>query len=120
MAEFLSSAEFEAYNQLTDQLIVRGIKVGDILECEGGYVLDHPTLKVPILKVQLWSLLDGTGPRWFIRQYGMYKGTTAFVPDLRLKSYVKEGTRFEVVKVSRMSVVLKKTTKPLFPYQGKM
>jgi len=105
----------------TEELLARGIKVGDVLECEGGYVLAHSQLKTPVLKVQLWAMLDGTGPRWFVRQMGFYRGTTAFVPDLPIKHYVKPGTRFEVVTTSRMSVVLKVVEdKPLFPYKGKM
>jgi hypothetical protein len=105
----------------TRELLDRGIKVGDVLECEGGYVLAHNQLKTPVLKVQLWAMLDGTGPRWFVRQQGICRGTTAFVPDLLIKHYVKPGTRFEVVKAARMSVTLKVVEdKPLFPYKGKM
>jgi hypothetical protein len=113
--------DFDRHNKLTNELLARGIKVGDVLECEGGYVLAHSQLKTPVLKVQLWAMLDGTGPRWFVRQMGLYRGTTAFVPDLLIKQYVKPGTRFEVVKATRMSVVLKVVEdKPIFPYKGKM
>ena len=114
------SIDYDKVEAQHDALAKRGFKVGDVLECEGGRVKEHPTSGKPILKVQLWSVIDGTGPRWFVREYGAYRGITAFVPDLEVGSYAKEGTHFEIVKVSRMSVKLQKTKKPLFPYAGKM
>jgi hypothetical protein len=117
----MTDSNFDEYSKLVNELLDRGIKVGDVLECEGGRVLEHNQLKAPVLKVQLWSIIDGTGPRWFVRQVGFYRGTTAFVPDLSIDYDVPPGTRFEVVKVSRMSVVLKMVdNKPLFPYKGEM
>ena len=105
----LSKSEWEEYCRESDAMRERGVQVGDVLICdEGARPKRHEYTKKPHVRITEHSIIDGTGPRFFIHGYrmGLVAYVPAFIQDQDETRTIEPGTKFRVVEKFKSSVVL--------------
>jgi len=92
---------WEEYCEKASAMRERGVQVGDVLICdEGAQPKLHEFTGKPHVRIMEYSIIDGTGPRFFV--HGYRRGLVAYVPGDK----IPPGTKFRVATKFKSSVVL--------------
>lgn len=98
----LNEEDWNEYCRKAEALRERGVQVGDVLCCDDGATPTlHPATNKPHVRISEYSIIDGTGPRFFV--HGFAKGLVAYVPDGKIPA----GAKLRVVDRFEKSAVLK-------------